>query len=177
MKTKKYPIAFQFIMVWSWKSWPKRGIFFSLKIFNQFWWTQLRNSQAEEGGWSVYYPLPPGATSLFWSTLEMLLMIKTMKSGLSCSYEAICLREGEKANSGVRLVYLLRLRHIVQLMMMIMAILTNWQPLLPRHIRTCDVSSYYCLTQLKGGLISEFFYFGTNLQKKGAKSHSWVSFL
>ena len=24
-------------------------------------------------------------------------MIKTMKSGLSCSYEAICLREGEKA--------------------------------------------------------------------------------
>ena len=29
-------------------------------------------------------------------------MIKTMKSGLSCSYEAICLREGEKANSGVR---------------------------------------------------------------------------
>ena len=25
-------------------------------------------------------------------------MIKTMKSGLSCSYEAICLREGEKAN-------------------------------------------------------------------------------
>ena len=31
-------------------------------------------------------------------------MIKTMKSGLSCSYEAICLREGEKANSGVRQV-------------------------------------------------------------------------
>lgn len=118
------------------------------KSFNQFWWTQLSNSQAEEGGWSVYYPLPPGATSLFWSTLEMLLMIKTMKSGLSCSYEAICLREGEKANSGVRQVGLrLILRHILQLMMMIMAILTNWQPLLPRHIRTCGVSTFY-LTQL-----------------------------
>ena len=53
-------------------------------------------------------------------------MIKTMKSGLSCSYEAICLREGEKANSGVRQVGLrLILRHILQLMMMIMAILTN----------------------------------------------------